>query len=293
MSVLSFREVSGRSFSHRFGEAPTAERKFVLTLDNTAPTVAEAANAIGIFHGSPHPEYAFLTMTDAQLTEGSPSPFHAEITYRYEVLNPDERDPNPLARPDVWSFSTGGAAIPALFYWDGTDQKPLVNTAGEIFEGLTTEEAECRATITGNRANFPLATAVAVTNTVNNGTYLGAPAHHWKCIGISGQQQTEVVNDVEINYWAITTELAYRQTGWNLQIPNVGYNAVLLGELKRCTVIFEDEFGERKVLPSAQKMALNSDGTQKLPDTDLPDILNRRVNREVDFSSYFSTPSWL
>ena len=75
MSVLSFRELSGRSLSHRFGESPNAERRFVVTLDNTAPTVSEVANAVGIFHGSPHPEYPFMTVTDVQFAEGSPSPF--------------------------------------------------------------------------------------------------------------------------------------------------------------------------------------------------------------------------
>jgi hypothetical protein len=289
MSVLSFREVVGRTLSHRFGEPPSSERKFVLTLDNTAPTVSEVANAIGIFHGSPHPEYPFMIMTDAQVTEGSPSPFHAEVTYRYEVLNPDERDPNPLARPDVWSFSTGGAAVPALFYWDGATQKPLVNSAKDYFEGLTTEEGECRATINANRANFPLATAVAVTNTVNSGSYLGASAHHWKCVGISGQQQTEVVNDVEINYWAITTELAYRQTGWNLQLPDVGYNYLEGGEKKRAYVIDPDT---NEKVAAVNPVALNSNGTLKSAGQ-LPDILDRRVNREVNFSSYFGTPSWL
>jgi hypothetical protein len=39
-------------------------------------------------------------------------------------------------------------------------------------------------------------------------------------------------------------------------------------------------------------VALNSDGTLKAANQ-LPDILDRRVNREVDFSSYFGTPSWL
>jgi len=287
MSVLSGREVIGRTLSHRFGEAPRAERKFILTLDNTAPTTAEAISYVGIFHGAPHPEYPFLVMTDAQLTEGSPSPFHAELTYSYELLEPDERDPNPLARPDIWSFSTSGAAVPALFYYDGSTQKPLVNSAFDYFEGLTTDEAECRATIAGNRATFPLATAVAVTNTVNSDSYLGASAHQWKCVGISGQQQSEVVNDVEINYWAVTIELAYRQTGWNLQLPDIGYSYLEGGEKERAYVLQD---GER--VASAEKLALNSDGSLKAAGS-LPDILDRRVNPEVAFGSYFGTPNWL
>ena len=289
MAVISWREVSGRSLTHRFGEPPSAELKFVASLDSTAASVAEVAAAIGIYHGASHPEFGFLTMTEAAMTEGSPTPYHAEVTFRYELLDPDVRAPNPLARPDIWSFSTGGASVPALFYWDGTTQKPLVNSAGDYFEGLTTEEGECRASISANRATFPLATAVAVTNCVNSGAYLGAAAHCWKCTGISGQQQVEMVNDAEVRYWSITTELVYRQTGWNLFLPDVGYNYLDAGEKKRGYVTDPDS-GEK--VPCVNPIALNNDGSLKAPGL-FPDILNRRVNREVNFSSYFGTPSWL
>jgi hypothetical protein len=228
-------------------------------------------------------------MAQATVTEGTPSPFHAEVTYQYELVQPDERDPNPLARPDIWTFSTGGAAVPALFYWDDQVQKPLVNSAKDVFEGLTTDEAECRATITGNRPTFPLSLAVAVTNTVNNSTYLGAPAHHWKCVGIGGQQQIEIVNDAEVRYWSITTELVYRQTGWNLQLPDVGWNYLELGSKKRAWVQDPDT-GER--VPAVNPQALNANGTLKA-EGELPDILQRRVNRETSFSSFFGTPSFL
>jgi hypothetical protein len=292
MAVLSFREIVGRTFTHRFGESPTAERKVVLTLDNTAPTAQECINAVGIFHGSPHPEYPFMLCTDATVAEATPSAFHAEITYRYEIPPGSGSagfEPNPLARPDVWSFSTGGSAVPALFYWDGATQKPLVNSAGEFIEGLVTDEAECRATIQAIRFVFPLATAVAVTNTVNASPYLGAPAHHWKCVGIAGQQQSEMVNGVEVGYWSITTELVYRQTGWNLQLPDVGFNYLESGQTKRAWVIDPDT---QEKVPAVTKQALYSDGSLK-PSGQLPDILDRRVNREVNFSTYFGTPSWL
>lgn len=289
MSVVSWREVSGRSISHRFGEAPTAERKFVVTLDNTAADSNEIFNTIGIFHGASHPEYPFITAIEGQITEGSPDPFHAEVTYRYELINPDDRDPNPLARLDVWQFSTGGAAVPALYYYDGDDQEALVNSAGDFFEGLTTDEAECRATISANRPVFPLDVAIAVTNTVNDAPYLGAPAHHWKCVGISGQQQIEMVNGAEVRYWSITSELAYRQTGWNLLLPDVGYNYLESSVKKRAFVIDPDS-GEK--VACVDKVALNSDGTLKAAGN-LPDILSRRVNRETNFDLYFGSPSWL
>jgi hypothetical protein len=292
MAVVGFREVSGRTLSHRFGEPPSAERKFIVTLDSTAHTVAEVAGTIGIFHGAPHPEYGFLTMTEAVMTEGRPTPYHAEVTFRYELLKPDARDPNPLARPDTWSFSTGGAAVPALFYFDGNVQKPLVTAAGDWFEGITTEEAECRAMITANRPLFPLDVAVAVTNTISANPYLGAPKHHWKCVGISGQQQVEMVNDAEVIYWQITSELVYRQTGWILPLPHVGWNYLENGKKKKAWVLFRDETGAEVPIPAVNPQALNADGTLK-PEGVLPDILERRVNRETDFKQFFGTPAWL
>jgi hypothetical protein len=289
MSIVSWREVSGRTISHRFGEAPTAERRFIVTLDNTAADSNEIFNAIGIPHGSPHPEYPFITAVEGTITEGSPDPFHAEVAYRYELINPDDRDPNPLARLDVWQFSTGGAAVPALYYYDGTTREALVNSAGDYFEGMTRDEAECRATISANREVFPLATAIAVTNTVNNATYLGAPAHHWKCTGISGQQQIEMVNGAEVRYWAITSELVYRQSGWNLLIPDVGYNYIDGFDKKRAFVI-DPESGDK--VACVNPIALESDGSMKAAG-DLPDILSRRVDRESDFNVFFGSPPWL
>ena len=289
MAVVGWREISGRSLTHRFGEPPSADRRFVVTLDNTAPSMNEISASIGIYHGAPHPEFPFITMTEGSITEGSPSPFHAEVSYRYELLQPDERDPNPLARPDTWSFSTGGAAVPALFYWDGDTQKPLVNSAKDYFEGLTTEEGECRATISGNRATFPLDVAIAVTNTVNASDYLGAPPHHWKCVGISGQQQIEMVNGAELRYWSITSELVYRQTGWNLFLPDVGYN-YLEGSVKKRAYVIDPDSSEK--VACVNPVALNTNGSLKAANQ-LPEILERRVNRESNFDTYFGSPSWL
>lgn len=291
MAVVAYREVSGRSLSHRFGEAPTAELKYAITLDNPATSQQEILNSVGIFHGSFHPEYTYLRCIEGTVTENDPDPYHATATYRYElpVGGTDAFDVSPLARPDIWSFSTGGAAVPALFWFDGNTMKPLVNAVNELFEGFTTDEAECRATITANRATFPLATAIAVTNTLNASAYLGAPAHHWKCAGIAGQQQTEVVNGVEVRYWAITTELIYRQTGWPLQIAHTGYN-YLDGSEKKKAMVYDDE--NEMWIPAVTPQALNADGTLKASNV-LPDILVRRVNRETNFQTYFGTPSWL
>jgi len=291
MSVLSFREVLPRSYQHRIGESPTAERRFVATVSD--PTVSHQAviNAIGIGHLSPHPEYSALQMTDATLTENAGSPYHVEITYSYERLSQDF-EPNPLLRPDVWSFSVGGATIPAIrYYTDGGAVEPLVNSAKELIENITTEESEVRATVTGNRAAFPLQLAAFVTNTVNDAPYLGGASYTWKCAGIGGQQTSEVVNDQRIDYYQITTELVYRASGWPLVIPDVGFNYLENGVLKRAWVEYRDQDGTVTRVPSANAVALAANGAM-LPPNNPPRLLKRRVHRSTPFSQYFGEPQF-
>jgi len=289
MAVVAVREVTGRSLTHQFGESPSAERKFIATLDATNTSTQEIINACGVFHLQTHPEYGYLKMINASVTEASPTPFHAEVSCSYEVPEQKELDPNPLARKDVWSFSTSGAAVPAYYYYDGggnDTRKSLVNSAKDYFEGAMMDEAEVRATIQSNRPSFPLALAAQVTNCVNSDPYLGAPKHYWKCAGISAQQATEVVNDVEIRYWQITAELVYRQSGWNLQLPNVGYNYLDGADKKRAWVI-DPESGDK--VACANPIALTAEGDIALAGT-APTIIDRRVNKEIAFAPLFGQP---
>lgn len=289
MAVLTFREVLPRTFTHRFGESPTAEIRYHATTDGPTNTQT-VLNTIGIFHGAAHPEYSYLFCTEGSLNELDR--FHVEVVYRYELPagGSDENEPNPLARADVWSFSTGGAAVPALAYYDGdgnADIKPLVNSAFDFFEGAMTEESELRATISGNRSVFPIGLAAQVTNALNSDEFLGAAAYQWKCNGISGQQQVEVVNSAEIKYWSVSVELSYRQSGWRLMLPDVGWNYLDGGDKKRAFVLGPPP--DQEQVASANVVALNSDGSLKSAGT-APDILYRRVHPEVAFTPLFGTP---
>lgn len=284
MAVLSYREVLPRTFQHRLGESPTAEMKFVVTVDEPTPTQQIIAT-VGYVHGSGHPEYPFLLMLDGSVNETDR--YHAEVTLRFEVPQQENLDPNPLARPDVWSFSTGGAQVPALVYYDGNTKKPLVNSANDFIEGLTTAEAEVRATVAGNRAVFPAAVAAAVTNCVNSGNYLWGGPHTWLCTGISAQQATEVVNDVEIRYWQVTSELVFRASTHNLQLPNVGWNYLNGGDAGDVRQVWvKDKSGQE--VPASTPRPLEANGD--LRTSGGPDILERRIYPEIDFATYFGTP---
>ena len=289
MAVLSYREVLPRTLSHKFGEAPAAERKYVCTLDEATGT-QEIINTVGILHGSIHPEFSYLLCMNVAVNETDA--FHAEVTYSYETVK--DREPNPLARKDVWSFSVSSAAVPALFYYHGesgnSDIRPLVNAAGDFIEGLQAVEGEVKATINGNRAAFPLAIAASVTNSINSAPYLGGAAYTWLCQGISAQQQTEVVNGAEVNYWAVSVELVYRSSSWIMKLPHVGLHYIESGQKRRCWV-YEGQPGSSEKVDASSPQALTSTGAMKYPGGEgVPEQLLRRVHQAIAFAQYFGTP---
>jgi hypothetical protein len=287
MSVHSWRELP-RTVTHLIGASPEFERRFIATLNNPDTNAGLVVSTIGITHGSSHPEYTFARCYEVEINEAfEGNRYWHEAIARYKVPAADERDISllPWLRPDVWKFQTQGVAVPALYYYDGSTQKPLTNSAGDYFEGLSVDEAQQKVTIQSNRPNFPSALAASVTNCVNDGSYLGFPQDGVKVQGISGEQAVESVNGQEVRYWKITSELLCRQSGWSLLLPDVGFNFIDGGVKKRADV--EGPDGEQ--VASANPIALNGSGGKQAGAT-LPAILTRRVYKRISMSQYFGTP---
>ena len=285
MTAFLQREILPRTVTHKFGESPTAERRFVVSTDGETPQ-QEVLAMVGIYHLSPHPEWPFLVMVSITATETDP--YHSEITYSYGMTAQENQDPNPLARPDVWNFSAGGSAVPAIEYFDGAGNatlKPLVNAAGDTFDGVTKTEAELTATISGNRANFDIGLAALVTNSINDAAYLGGAKYTWLCTGISGVQATEMVNDAELRYWQVGVTLIYRQSTHLLKLADAGFNFIDGGRKLRCFVV--DTSGTYS--NSANPMALDAAGAMQAQAVAVR-IIERRMHPEINFQTYFGVP---
>lgn len=287
MSVHSWRELP-RVNTHLIGASPEFQRRFVATLNTPDTDSSTIVQTIGATHYSQHPEFPAARLYNVEVNEAyEGNRYWAEVVAQYKIPDAESKDADlmPWQRPDRWKFQTQGVAVPALFYYDGSTQKPLTNSAGDYFEGLTVDEAQQKITITSNRQSFPSGLAAAVTNCVNESGYLGFAADCIKVQGISGEQVSESVNGQEVTYWKITSELLGRQTGWNLLLPDIGFNYVADVIKKRAYV--ENEEGEK--IASANPVALNGSGGLKTG-TDLPEILTRRVYKRIAMSSYFGTP---
>jgi hypothetical protein len=127
--------------------------------------------------------------------------------------------------------------------------------------------------------------SAAVTNTINDGTYLGFPANHVKVQGISGEQAQEEINGQTVRYWKIKSELLARQSGWDLLLPDIGFNYLDGGVKKRAFVVGPG--GEQ--VASANPIALNGAGALRAGG-ELPAILTRTVYKRIVMSTYFGTP---
>lgn len=285
MSVLNVKELATVSASRKFGEPPVFQRKWVVEVDDPTTPQTDIANAPGVSFLTPHPEAVYCRALRASVSNYNGSRWHYEVTWDYELPKQENPDQNPLARPDIWKWTTGGLQVPALYYYDGNTLKTLTNTADDFFEGATTDISTLQASISANRPTFDYSLAQAVTNTVNSDNYLGAEPYTWKCSGISGQPAVEVVNEVEIRYWQIETTLEYRPDGWPLQLPNIGWN-YLDGGAKKRVFVLDPDTGER--VPASNPQPLDNTGSHK---TGAPDILVRRVHRAVNFASYFGQPT--
>jgi hypothetical protein len=105
--------------------------------------------------------------------------------------------------------------------------------------------------------------------------------------GISGEQAQEDINGQTVRYWKIKSELIGRQSGWNLLIPDVGFNFIEGGQFKRAFV--KGPPPDNEDVATTNPVALNGTGGRQ-PAGTLPAILNRRVYKQITMSTYFGTP---
>jgi hypothetical protein len=187
----------------------------------------------------------------------------------------------------VWTFEGQPSQIAALRYFNGSgndDQKALVNSANDYLQGLVTDESMITATIKKNYQNFPNAQVIAI-NSINDGDYLGAGSlNKWKMSGGNVTQVNEVVGVTKYKFWAAEWKLQYRQTGWVLQIPDVGWNFLADAQTKRRCMVFD--FQNSEWIASPTPMPLSSG--QQIPGP--PAVLPRRVNPVANFTTLFGTP---
>lgn len=289
MGVASVKELS-RKAEYEVGQPRKLTREWVCVLTDDTLTGSplsepDVFTAVGVDLGSIHPTYIDgpYRCRKMTLTEGfDGSPYHVHLAAEYGIVTLNELAA-PTSRSAVWEFDSQPGEIPALTYYDGTTLRPLTNSAYDYFPGLVTQESTVVATVQQNFATFPNSW-YSVMNHVNNATYLGCAVHTMKVQKVKVTTVREQFGGGVVSYWAATAELHYRQSGHNLQLPDIGWNFIGGGQ-KRRAMVFDFENSEWIASPNP----VGLDGTGGLT-LGVPAILNRRVNPEANFAATFGTP---
>lgn len=296
MGIASSTELA-RTFESELGGSPRAVRTWAVTLSddtlqNNPTTHGAVITALGLDnYGAAHPDIAnaYVGLRKVTVTERyADSPYHILAVAEYGVISANELLA-PTSRTAEWSFESKPSQVAALYYWDGTTRRPLTNSAYDYYEGLTTEELIVVAKVTKNYSDFDAANGpqdlINATNKLNSGIYLGCAVHTWKVAGVNTEYVTEIYNNVAHQYWRTTSELQFRQSTWNLFLPDVGWNFIDGGQ-KRRAMVFDFQNGEWVASPNP--VGLNGSGGMNF--TAYPFINERRVCEEVNFSPLFGTP---
>jgi hypothetical protein len=260
---------------------PTYTRIWMVTVDDAANAYDEISAAPGIAWLDPHPENQYAFLTDSSVQQEGDSPFHYRVTFTYKGLVPEDANPDPTARPPQFSFSGSLASAPCFWHYptsgDNNTKRIIINTAGDPIGGLDRDEGEFTVTISANTpAPFPYVKAQNYVGAINSDSWSGGAAGTWKCLSITGNRKIEGVLGLQYLYYEVSTTLAYRGTGWDLQTWDVGFNEIVGGQRKKILAGKD---------PVSEPAAL-SNGRAKAPGQP-PDMLSFRIYKSLTFNGTF------
>lgn len=285
MAVVGFKEMyRGRGRQAQFGDVPVYTRIFLVKTDTVDTSFQEISEAPGIAWLSSHPENQYAYLIDSNVQQDGDSPFHYRLTFTYK--SGEDLATIPWERPEQFSFSGSLASAPAFWHFpnsgDNSTKQIIVNSAGDPIGGLDRDEGEFTVTISKNlRADgvapyWNYADAQMYVGAINSDTWSGGAPRTWKCMSISATRKIEQVGAEKFVYWEANTTIGYRNTGWDLQTWDVGFNQIIGG--KRVKIMAGSE-------PVSEPAAL-SFGVAKAPGQP-PDMKTFRIYPMLPFNGKF------
>lgn len=284
MGIVSCKELyRGISRSTTYGDVPVYVRQFLITTDTLigqGTTFQEVSAAPGIEWLAAHPEDQYALLIDSNIQPEGDSPFHWRATFTYKT-GEDLLPLEPWLRPPQFQFNGSLASAPAFWYYENANDNQttriITNSAGDPLSGLDRDEAEFSVTITNNmQPPFPYAIAQQYVGAINSDSWSGGAPKTWKCQSMTATRKVEGLNGVKYAYWEVNATLAYRDTTWDLQTWDVGFNEIVGGARRKIMAGSE---------PVSEPAAL-SGGTAKAPGLP-PDMLTFRVYKMLPFNGRF------
>lgn len=282
MSVVYVREITdGRRAEQEFGGPAKTARIFTVLTDNPAEPLSVVANSCGIQWLDPHPEFPVYCV--GILPENDGDPLSYKVTFRYDLVRPQDRVLLPWQRPVKVSYDGSLTSAPCFVHFNEGNDTPriITNSAGDPIEGLMRDEAEWVANLEINSQTFDKAKARAYLNAVNSDVYSGCPVGTVKCQRLAGTLEIEQIQGEEILYWKVPAVLAYREIGWDTRVPDVGFNEIVGGQRKAIL----DATNQRVANPVALRNGVKL--SQSIVTATGPDILTFKTYKRLPFTGTF------
>lgn len=224
MAVLGFEEtLEGKALSGVVRESLEYERTFTVQVDDLATPLMTIATAPGVRLGDKHPENSAVYCKSFNVRHAGGSSTLYVVSFKYEIYREEAATYSNIPE-NKWSGGSSVTSTPTL-----TDRlgRPIVNSAGSMIADVQRDEGECTLTLVrcyASTAFSTMAQALAnFTNTINNATWASGAAGTWKCQGGKWQKQVETDSaGAGSVYYECTWEFAYRPTGWNVKLLDVG-----------------------------------------------------------------------
>jgi hypothetical protein len=237
MAVLSVFEVDGREVERTDDMNRRITRQYQIRC--SLPDEEEASVLIGSGMPvilAPHPTVPQLRCTSVKVkqhTDNDPFVWTATVAWQSLILrrsaknnssDPSQRDPNPLQRPPILSFTTERFQRPVFKDKKG---KAVVNSAGDPFETpLLVDDFRPTVTISRNVASWSITEWRNAINCVNDSPFLGFDIGDVKLADLTGQSQFE-----NNQYFYTKTGVFHvtndTENGWLAEVLDCGYQKLL------------------------------------------------------------------
>lgn len=289
MGVVDVREMfRGVGRQTTYGDVPVYTRIFLVRTDcfvNNGVTFQEISEAPGIGWLDAHPENSEALLIESTVQPEGDSPFHWRLVFTYKTAT--DILETPWDRPPQFSFSGSLASAPAFWHYpnsnDNNTKQIIINSAGDPIGGLDKDEAEFTVSISLNlyppgagTPYFDVLKSQQYVGAINSDTWSGGAPKTWKCQSITANRKIEQVAGNTYIYWEANTTIAYRNTGWDLQTWDVGFNEIVGGS-------------RRKIMAGAEPVsepAALSNGRAKAPGQP-PDMKMFRIYPMLPFNGTF------
>lgn len=243
----TFNELSGQRGSTDRERTNNYVRRFevVTTTLLTAPQVLALPEVPLPFEVHPTDPRALADKPQASQDDSDPFRWIVRVSYSSKIKKPKE-DKNPLRRPAKVSIKTEQFDRPTLVDAKG---KPILNTAGDLVEGLTKDDSRLTIVVEKNVGSVP--NWIDKYNDAVNSDTIRLRGRTWKAGTLKFKNlsipSTEITED-KIAYFTLSFELHHRKEGWEDLIPNRGFNEKVTEVVKvtdKTLVTFGDVIGKR------------------------------------------------